>query len=106
MNSKISKTRIGIIYLAIGIYDEFWKEFYPSCEKFFCPDAHKGYEVFTDSKRLMEQNISNVTFHPVKNKGFIRNVSAKSECICHISGKLRTEYDYIFFMNGNFKNLF
>ena len=76
MNSKISKTRIGIIYLAIGIYDEFWKEFYPSCEKFFCPDAHKGYEVFTDSKRLMEQNISNVTFHPVKNKGFIRNVGS------------------------------
>lgn len=26
--------RIGIIYLATGIYAEFWKEFYPVCESF------------------------------------------------------------------------
>ena len=103
MKSIRTKTRIGIIYLAIGIYDEFWNEFYPSCEKFFCPDAHKGYEVFTDSKRLVELDIDNVTFHPIENKGFIRNVSAKSECICRISEKLKQEYDYVFFLNANFK---
>ena len=97
--------RIGIIYLAIGIYDEFWKEFYPSCEKYFCPDAVKGYEVFTDSERLLALELDNVTCHPMENRGFIRNVSAKSECICSIAERLEHEYDYIFFLNGNFKYL-
>lgn len=36
--------RIGIIYLATGIYAEFWKEFYPVCES-FCMDVLKGYVV-------------------------------------------------------------
>lgn len=97
--------RIGIIYLAIGIYDEFWKEFYPSCEKYFCPDTVKGYEVFTDSERLLALELDNVTCHPMENRGFIRNVSAKSECICSIAERLEHEYDYIFFLNGNFKYL-
>ena len=96
-------TRIGIIYLAIGIYDEFWKDFYPSCERYFCPDAVKGYEVFTDSERLLALELDNVTCYPMENKGFIRNVCAKSECICSIAEKLEQEYDYVFFLNGNFK---
>ena len=27
--------RIGIIYLAIGIYDKFWKDIYPSSKMYF-----------------------------------------------------------------------
>ena len=35
--------RIGIVYMATGYYCRFWKEFYISCETFFCIDAEKGY---------------------------------------------------------------
>lgn len=98
-----NQVKIGIIYIAIGIYEEFWKEFYPTCECFFCPDADKGYEVFTDSPRLKEMKLKNVVTHPVENRGFIWNVSAKSEFICSISQTIRQKYDYIFYMNGNYK---
>ena len=100
---KNKHTRIGIIYIAIGIYDEFWKDFYPSCQCYFCPDAHKGFEVFTDSSRLQKMNLENVIWHPVKDRGFIYNVSAKSEFICKIANRLKEKYDYVFFLNGNFK---
>lgn len=95
---KNENIRIGIIYIAIGIYDEFWKDFYPSCQCYFCPDAHKGFEVFTDSSRLQKMNLNNVFWHPVKDRGFIYNVSAKSEFICAIADKLKEKYDYIFFL--------
>lgn len=95
--------RIGIIYLAIGIYDKFWKDFYPSCEANFCTDSIKGYEVFTDSKRLLSLKLDNVCFHFINDRGFIRNVSAKSECIFSIAEKLKQKYDFIFYLNGNFK---
>ena len=73
-----SPIRIGIIYLAIGIYEEFWKDFYPTCECFFCPEAEKGYEVFTDSPNIPVMNLKNVTCYQAENKGFIQNASAKS----------------------------
>lgn len=100
MNNQV---KIGIIYIAIGIYEEFWKEFYPTCESFFCPDAQKGYEVFTDSSRLKEMNLKGVLWHSVENRGFVWNVSAKSEFICSISSMLKQKYDYVFYMNGNYK---
>lgn len=97
--------RIDIIYLAIGIYDKFRKDFYPSCEANFCTDAIKGYEVFTDSKRLLSLKPDNVCFSFINDKGVIRNVSAKSECICSIAEKFKQKYSFIFYLNGNLKIL-
>lgn len=61
--------------------------------------------MFTDSERLFALELDNVTCNLMENKGFIRNVSAKSECICSIAEKLKHKYDYVFFLNGNFKFL-
>lgn len=97
--------RIGIVYMATGYYCCFWKEFYTSCETFFCVDAKKGYEVFTDSAELLNTNIPNVTFHAIEDKGWIINVSSKSEFICSISERLRINYDYVYYLNGNFRCL-
>lgn len=97
--------RIGIVYMATGYYCRFWKEFYISCETFFCIDAEKGYEVFTDSIELLKMNIPNVSFHAIKDKGWIINVSSKSDFICSISERLRQNYDYIYYLNGNFRCL-
>ena len=95
--------RIGIIYLAVGIYEEFWREFYPSCECFFCPEAEKGYEVFTDSTRIPAMNLKNVNCYHAENRGFIRNASAKSDFVCSIAERLRKSYDYVFYLNANYK---
>lgn len=103
MTQTTKQIRIGIIYIAIGVYDELWQEFYPTCECFFCPDAQKGYEVFTDSSKLQSMNIKSVAWHTIQDRGFIWNVSAKSEFICSIASKLKEKYDYIFYMNGNYK---
>lgn len=103
MTKENHRIRIGVVYIAIGMYEAFWKEFYPTCECFFCPDARKGYEVFTDSDYLQSLRFRNVSWHPVENRGFIRNVSAKSEFICSIASVLKQKYDYIFYMNGNYK---
>lgn len=103
MTKENNRIRIGVVYIAIGMYEAFWKEFYPTCECFFCPDARKGYEVFTDSAYLQGLHFKNVSWHPVENRGFIRNVSAKSEFICRIASVLKRKYDYVFYMNGNFK---
>lgn len=97
--------RIGIVYMATGYYCCFWKEFYTSCEAFFCVDAKKGYEVFTDSTELLKTNLPNVTFHAIEDKGWIINVSSKSEFICSISERLRLNYDYVYYLNGNFRCL-
>lgn len=100
-----SPIRIGIIYLAIGIYEEFWKDFYPTCECFFCPEAEKGYEVFTDSPNIPVMNLKNVTCYQAENKGFIQNASAKSAFVCSIAERLRERYDYVFYLNANYKFL-
>lgn len=94
---------IGIVYIATGIYAELWKDFYPTCECFFCTDAEKGFEVFTDSPQLLSMQLRNVFFHSITDLGFIVNVSSKSKFICDMASTLATKYDYVFYMNGNFK---
>ncbi|WP_352422611.1 alpha-1,2-fucosyltransferase [Proteiniphilum sp.] len=96
--------KIGIIYIAIGEYEKFWDIFYPSCQAFFCVDAEKGYEIFTDSERLSGLNYPNVTVYKVADEGFVANVSSKSRFMLSIKNRL-VLYDYIFFLNGNFRFL-
>ncbi len=96
--------KIDIVYIAIGEYEQFWDIFYPSCQTFFCVDAEKNYELFTDSQRLFNLNYPNVTVHKVPDKGFIINVSSKSKFMLSIERQLQ-QYDYIFYLNGNFRFL-
>nr|WP_302829740.1 alpha-1,2-fucosyltransferase [uncultured Bacteroides sp.] len=97
--------KIGLIYMMTGYYCHFWHEFYTSCEKYLCVDAEKGYEVFTDSSELLKQSFPNVTMYSIEDKGWVVNVSSKSEFICSIREHLLTNYDYIFYLNGNFRCL-
>lgn len=94
--------KIGIIYIVTGSYCKFWNIFYESIECYFCIDADKGYEVFTDSSELLALKYSNVSFHSITDKGWIENVSSKSQCICDIKDCL-LKYDYLFYLNGNYK---
>lgn len=94
--------KIGIVYLATGAYNKFWKDFYRTCEQFFCVDAEKGYELFTDSpKNIGCVPSANVHVRRIEDLGWIVNTSYKSEYICNIRKELE-EYDYVFYINSNF----
>mgnify|MGYP000643422804 FL=1 len=87
--------RLGIIYLATGAYHKFWKDFYITCEQYFCMDIEKGYEIFTDSPDDFEKtNDTNVYIHKIEDLGWIVNTSYKSKYICSIREELR-KYDYV-----------
>ena len=94
--------KIGIVYLATGAYNSFWIDFYHTCEQYFCVDAEKGYELFTDSLESMNSIISaNVHVRQIEDLGWIVNTSYKSEYICSIRKELEA-YDYVFYINSNF----
>ena len=88
--------KIGIIYIVTGIYVKFWDEFYSSSQQFFCVDADKIYEVFTNSTELISKRLPNVHMHLIEDKGWIVNVSSKSKFICEIQNQLAS-YVYILF---------
>ena len=94
--------KLGIVYLATGAYNNFWKDFYYTCELFFCVDAEKGYELFTDSPESFDYASSaNVHVRQIEDLGWIVNTSYKSEYICSIRKELEA-YDYVFYINSNF----
>lgn len=94
--------RIAIVYLAIGKYDVLWDEFYSSCEKDFFPDAMKHYFVFTDSERLLTQELSNVSLFFREDCGWAMNALAKYDCMLGVREQLET-FDYLFYINANYK---
>lgn len=94
--------KLGIIYLATGDYHKFWKDFYITCEQYFCMDIEKGNEIFTDTPEEFEIiNDINVCIHKINDLGWIVNTSYKSKYICNIREKL-VKYDYVFYINSNF----
>lgn len=96
--------KVGIVYIAIGKYEQFWDMFLFHLSGFFCVDEEKGYELFTYSKRLLSLNYPNVTSYQVPDNGFVVNVSSKSKFMLSIELKLQ-QYDYIFYLNGIFRFL-
>lgn len=94
--------KTGIIYLATGAYNKFWKDFYCTCEQYFCVDAEKEYKLFTDSPESIGcASSANVHVRQIEDWGWIVNTSYKSEYICRIREESE-EYDYVFYINGNF----
>lgn len=104
VNDENSFCRIAIVYLAIGKYDIFWDEFYCSCEQYLFPDAEKHYFVFTDSERLLNTELTNVSALFRKDGGWAMNTSAKYDCMLSICGQLMS-FDYLFYINANYKIL-
>lgn len=98
---KVLNMKIGIVYLATGAYNQFWKDFHDTCEQYFCVDAEKGYELFTDSPESIGCAMPNVHVRQIKDLGWIVNTSYKSEYICGIREALE-DYDFVFYINSNF----
>ena len=47
--------KVAIMYICTGAYIEYWKEFYDSFEQNFLSDYEKHYYLFTDKKKLYQE---------------------------------------------------
>jgi len=92
--------KIAILYIAIGKYDIFWKDFYLSAEKYFLCKHDKDYFVFTDAEEIFAETNCSVTKIKQKNWGWPGNTLYRFKMFNLIKDKLEN-YDYIFFFNAN-----
>lgn len=94
-------TKIGILYICLGKYQVFWRDFYLSCEQYFITDAEKHYYVVTDSDDL-DFVSGNQRIHIIKqqNLGWPLNTLLRFEHFLSVRELLST-MDYLFFFNAN-----
>lgn len=88
---------IGILYVGIGRYIQFWDEFYTSCEKYFLPQAEKKYFVFTDHPLVAPPNVK-VVFQ--EDLGWPGNTLFRFQMFLRQKEELEA-FDFIYFFNGN-----
>lgn len=91
---------VAILYICIGKYDIFWKDFYLSSEKYFLPDCEKFYYVFTDSKHIFQEDNEHIKKIYQADLGWPDNTLMRFHFFASQSKSL-IKYDYLFFMNAN-----
>ncbi len=93
---------IAIIYICTGKYNQFFEEFYSSCEKYFLISFHKEFFVFTDDPFLSDKK--NVHLIQKECKGFPFDSLMRFEMFLSIKKNIKS-FDYVFFFNANMKFL-
>ena len=91
---------VAILYICIGEYSIFWKDFYDSFEEKFLSNCHKEYYVFTDNMELYKNNEDNVHIIEQKNLGWPGNTLFRFKMFLTQKQQL-LKFDYIFFLNAN-----
>ena len=95
--------KTAILYICTGKYEVLWKEFYESAEKFFIPDAHKEYFVFTDAKKIeYEENNTRIHRLPQESLAWPYATLLRFKMFCSIKEEI-LKFDYVFFFNANAK---
>ena len=90
---------IAILYVCTGKYNQFFKDFYQSSERYFMPnEAHLHYYVFTDDMSLSTAN--NVTLIEKKCEGFPMDSLMRFKMFLSIKDEI-LKHDYVFFFNSN-----
>ena len=100
--------RIGILYICIGQYDFFWKDFYLSAEKYFFQGYPwvREYYVFTDHPSIFGEE-ENKHIHRIyqEDLGWPDNTMLRFRMFLSIGKQLRESTDYLFFFNANMQFL-
>lgn len=91
--------KVAILYICTGKYNQFFKGFYESAEKYLLRDAEKHYYIWTDRDNLAD-GISNVTTIHKECEGFPADSLFRFEMFMQVENELM-KYDYIYFMNSN-----
>lgn len=91
--------KVAILYICTGKYNQFFKDFYESSEKYFLKGiANIEYFVFTDDLNLSKFN--NVHLFKKECRGFPMDSLFRFDMFLSIKDKLK-KFDYLFFFNAN-----
>ena len=91
--------KVAILYIALGRYITFWKDFYESCEKYLSP-CEKHYFVWTDNETFDYSDAANVTITRAEKKGWPYDTLLRFQMFLERQKEL-SKFDYIFFFNAN-----
>lgn len=101
-NSDINNNfhmKIAILYICTGKYNQFFKGFYESCERYFLTGiAEKEYFVWTDDMTVSDASNVNLIYHECK--GFPADSLFKFDMFLECKEQLKG-FDYIYFFNSN-----
>lgn len=91
--------KIAILYICTGKYNQFFKDFYESAEKFFLTGvASKEYFVFTDDMDLSDK--ANVHLHFKNCEGFPKDSLFRFDMFLSVKNDIAS-FDYAYFFNAN-----
>lgn len=91
--------KVAILYICTGKYNQFFKGFFESCEKYLLKDiAQLEYYVFTDDMSLSDE----VNVHLIKKEcaGFPADSLFRFDMFLQVRQELE-KADYIYFFNSN-----
>ena len=91
--------KVAILYIALGRYICFWKDFYESCEEKLL-NCEKRYFIWTDNESFDYCDAKNVTVIPAVKKGWPYDTVLRFEMFLQKEKEL-SKYDYIYFFNAN-----
>ena len=96
MNLDI-RTQIAILYICTGKYNQFFHEFYTSCERYFLVDQaiNKQYFVWTDDVSLCNADNVHLIYHACQ--GFPADSLFRFDMFLQKENEL-CSYDYIYFL--------
>lgn len=91
--------KIAILYICTGKYNQFFKGFYKSAEKYFLVgEAEREYYVFTDDMSL--SSASNVHLNYKKYEGFPMDSLFRFDMFLRVKEEI-LKCDYAYFFNAN-----
>lgn len=91
--------KIAILYICTGRYNQFFKDFYESTEKYFLQSkAEKEYYVFTDDMEL--STAPNVHLFYKKYEGFPMDSLFRFDMFLRVKDEI-LNHDYAYFFNAN-----
>lgn len=91
--------RVAVLYICTGRYNQFFKGFYTSAEKYLLNNYEKHYFVWTDDRKIAN-GLNNVTILDKRCEGFPADSLFRFEMFLQAESLL-AEYDYIYFFNAN-----
>jgi len=94
--------KAGILYICVGEYWKFWKQFHQCSEQYFLNDTELHYYVFTDNLDLLQN--SNDRVHPIFMEAMEWPLpTLKRYFIFNMHQSKFKEMEYLFFCNANLK---
>ncbi len=91
--------KVAILYIALGRYIIFWRDFYESCERYLGP-CEKHYFVWTDNDQFDYCDNPNVTVIPAQRRGWPYDTLLRFHMFLEREKELK-KFDYIYFFNAN-----